>query len=62
MQPETILYGVRIGDADWQEEILTTRADRIEQARAWGKANGFDRFRVFHWDGSPPDFAATINI
>ena len=60
MTPETILYAVRVGNEDWQEEIITTQADRIEAARAWATENGFNRFRVFRWDGSPPNFAETV--
>jgi hypothetical protein len=61
MQPETILYGIREGAEDWQEEIITTDPAKLEDARNWAEANGFDRFRVWTWDGSAPDFAKTIN-
>lgn len=59
---ETILYGIRRGEEDWQEELLTTDATRIDAATTWAKANGFDRFRVATIDLSvPPDWAKTVN-
>lgn len=60
MNTETILYAVRIGNEDWQEEIITTVADRIPAATEWAKANGFDRFRVSTFDGSSPDFTKVV--
>lgn len=61
MKLDTILWGTRIGAPDWEEEIITTRADRIEQAKQWAQANGFDRLRVATIDvDAPPDFAATV--
>ena len=57
-----VLYGVRIGNEDWQEEILTETADRIEAAKAWALQNGFDRLRVATIDLSkPPDFRNVFN-
>jgi len=59
---ERILYGIRIGEEDYQEEILTTNEEKIEDARKWAKANGFDRFRIAEIDlGKKPDFIGTIN-
>jgi hypothetical protein len=43
---EDVLYGIRVGEESWQEEVLTNRSDRIEAAKLWALENGFDRFRV----------------
>lgn len=55
-----VLFAVRIGNEDWQEELITEDASKIEAATAWAKAHGFDRFRVAEIDDSPPDFAKTV--
>lgn len=64
LKPQTtarVLWGVRIGRPDWDEEILTTHAERIDDAKSWATAQGFDRFRVVDIDLSrPPNFAATL--
>ncbi len=57
-----ILFAVRIGDADWQEELITENESAIEQASKWALANGFDRLRIADIDLSiPPDFIGAIN-
>ena len=62
MKPETVLYGVRVGAEDWQEEIITTNPEAIEQASAWAVANGFDRLRVAVISlDAPPDFRNVVN-
>ncbi len=62
MKIETVLYGVRIENEDWQEEIITTNAAKIHEASAWAKANGFDRLRIAKIDLSvAPDFSKTLN-
>ena len=49
---EFVLWAVRKGDEDWQEELITTAPvlgdgmAKIEAARAWAVGRGFDRFRV----------------
>ena len=59
-----ILFAVKIGDADWQEQLITEREDRIPAAKQWAEANGFDRLRVITVSDEPeaPDFAATVNV
>lgn len=53
-----ILFAVKTGDEDWQEQLITEQEDKIEAAKQWAKANGFDRLRVADVDLSkPPDFA-----
>jgi len=57
------LWATRIGDEDWQEELITEHEDQIEAASEWAKANGFDRLRVADIDLSePPDFTGALNI
>ena len=59
-----VLYATKIGDEDWQEQIITEVAERIPAAKKWAEANGFDRLRVADYPDDPrmPDFAATVNI
>lgn len=59
---EKILYAVKIGEPDYMEQIITTNQDVIEQARAWAKANGFDRFRIATYNGEAPNFIGALNI
>jgi hypothetical protein len=57
-----VLFAVRIGNEDWQEELITEVEEQIGPAKAWAEANGFDRFRIADIDMSkPPDFAATVH-
>ena len=59
---ETILWAVKVGDEDWQEQIITTDESKIEEASNWAKENGYDRLRVAVIDlGVKPDFPSTIN-
>ena len=58
---ETILFAVRKGDPDWKEVLITNNADKIEDAKKWALANGFDRFRVSKIDMmKKPDFTKTF--
>lgn len=58
---EKVLYAVKDGDEDWQEQIITTYPDRFSDAREWAQANGFGRFRIAEIDLSQkPDFARCI--
>jgi hypothetical protein len=41
-----VLWGVKIGDQDWQENIISTKPENFENAVEWAKKNGFDRFRI----------------
>lgn len=59
----TILWATKIGDEDWQEQLITEQSDKIEAAKVWALANGFDRLRVATIDDNArPDFAACINV
>jgi hypothetical protein len=58
---ETILWAVKIGAPSWQEQIITTHKERIEEARKWAEEQGFDRFRISTLDlGVAPDFSSII--
>ncbi len=63
---ETILYGTRIGEPDWKEDIIyggpagKATDESIVRATEWATANGFDRLRVSQFDGSAPDFTAVL--
>ena len=58
---ELILWGIKKGDPNWMQEIITNDKRNFEKARAWAKRNGFDRFRVVEIDTSKaPDFTNTL--
>ena len=58
---ETILFGVKKGEPDWNEVLITNNPDRIEDAKKWALANGFDRLRVSKIDiNEKPDFRKTF--
>jgi len=60
-EKETLLWGIRKGCEPWQEELLTNRAERVEDTKKWALANGFDRFRVSILDlSTPPNFGKTV--
>jgi hypothetical protein len=57
-----VLWATRIGNEDWQEEIITTDETKIPDAKKWAMANGFDRFRVQVIDQDEvPDFTKVLN-
>lgn len=61
MKPTKVLFAVRKGAEDWQEELITEVAARIPAASRWAKANGFDRLRVASIDDRcRPDFSKVI--
>lgn len=41
-----ILWGIKRGNAFWQEEIITTNEARIEEAITWAKNNDFVNLRI----------------
>lgn len=57
-----MLWAVKIGDEDWQEQIITTDEKRIPDARKWAEQNGFNRFRVSDVPQGAPDFRKTVRI
>ena len=59
---EYVLFGVKIGDEDWQEVVISTNRKHFDKAKVWATANGYNRFRIAIIDLSkPPDFRRTIN-
>lgn len=60
MKPIKILFAVRIGNEDWQEELITEDQARIPAASKWAKANGFNRIRVAVIQPGKPDFAKAL--
>jgi DNA polymerase III sliding clamp (beta) subunit (PCNA family) len=58
---ETILFAVRKGEPDWNEVLITNNPDKIEDAKKWALANGFDRLRISKIDMmEKPDFKKTF--
>ena len=65
---ETLLYGCKIGEPDYMEEILyqckgyTNKDELMNKGQSWAKSNGYDRLRISVIDLSiPPDFIKAIN-
>ena len=59
---DPILWAVKIGDEDWQEQIITTNANAIDKATKWAIENGFDRFRISTINpNDKPQFANLIS-
>lgn len=59
---EYVLWAVKRGDEDWQEQIITTCRERRDAAKQWATQNGFDRFRECEVNlDTPPDFRSTLN-
>lgn len=66
---ETLLYGCKIGEPDYMEEILyqckgyVNRDNLIATGKAWAQKNGYDRLRIAIVDLTKgPDFTKTIQI
>ena len=58
---ETVLFAVRKGEPDYNEVLITNNPDRIEDAKKWALANGFDRLRVSTIDmREKPNFRKTF--
>ena len=56
-----ILWAVKKGEPDYNEQIITENEERIEDAKKWATENGFDRFRIQVLDlSTPPDFKKTF--
>lgn len=54
------LFAVKIGDEDWQEQLITEEESRIPAASEWAKANGFDRLRIVSGDDSEDPVKAFV--
>ncbi len=66
---ETLLYGVKIGEPSYMEEILyqckgyTNKDELMKKGQEWAAANGYNRLRISVVDlSTPPDFTKTVNI
>ena len=66
---ETLLYGCKIGEPDYMEEILyqckgyTNQEELMNKGQQWAKDNGYDRLRISIVDlNTPPNFTGAINI
>lgn len=66
---EVVLWATRIGNEDWQEELITAApktkegSEKIAKATAWAKNNGFDRIRTSENNANvAPDFSKTIKV
>lgn len=55
-----VLFAVRAGSEDWEEQLITEVESRIEAASKWALSNGFDRLRIATIDDRVPDFASTV--
>jgi hypothetical protein len=65
---ETLLYGCKIGEPNYMEEILyqckgyTNKQELLSKGQEWAKNNGYDRLRVSVIDLSiAPNFIQAIN-
>lgn len=60
---EYILYGTKKGDPQWKEQILKTGCNEsnfektFEKVQELARKDGFDRFRIFIYNGEQPDFS-----
>ena len=52
----SVLWATKIGEPDYNEQLITENPSQIEDAKKWALANGFDRLRVLTIDNSKPDF------
>lgn len=64
---ETLLYGCKIGQPDYMEEILyqckgyTNETELMAKGKQWADSNGYDRLRIAKIDlNKKPDFIKTI--
>ena len=65
---ETLLYGCKIGEPDYMEDILyqckgyTNKDELMTKGKEWADKNGYDRLRISIIDLSiKPDFVKAIN-
>jgi hypothetical protein len=66
---ETLLYGCKIGEPDYMEEILyqckgyVNQDEVMAKGKAWAAKNGYDRLRISVVDlAIPPNFKKAINV
>jgi len=59
---DLILYGIKIGG---KFEDIITEADSmttIELAKKWAKKNGYEKLRLWKYDGKAPDFTKVFSV
>jgi len=66
---ETLLYGCKIGQPNYMEEVLyeckgyVNQSEVMAKGEQWAKANGYDRLRIAVIDLSiPPNFLKAITV
>jgi len=61
---EYILWGVKNGDPEWHEQIITQAKSKehLAKAQKWAEENDFSKFRVLTFNGEKPDFVGTLNL
>lgn len=66
---ETLLYGCKIGQPDYMEEILyrckgyINETEIMKKGKQWAELNNYDRLRISKIDlTTPPNFANILNI
>lgn len=69
MNKETLLYGCKIGQPDYMEEILyeckgyVNHDQLMSKGKEYAAANGYDRLRISVIDlSTPPNFAKSVSI
>jgi len=61
MKYEQVLYGTKIGEPNYMEDIISIYPSEFKKAIEWAKRNRYDRFRIAEIDLSiKPDFKGTI--
>jgi len=65
---ETLLYGCKIGEPAYMEEILyqckgyTNKDELMTKGKIWADKNGYDRLRISIVDlSTPPNFIKAIS-
>ena len=57
-----VLWGTKVGEPDYNEQLITENENQIEAAKKWAEQNGFDRLRIQNLDlTTPPDFKKTFS-
>jgi hypothetical protein len=63
---ETLIYALSSGDnQSWQEQLISSRCKNdadVAKVIAAATVDGWHSFRVAHYDGSAPNFAATVTM
>ena len=66
---ETLLYGCKVNEPKYMEEILyqckgyVNKEELMEKGKQWADKNGYDRLRITEINlMEKPDFTKTINL